>query len=499
MIRNFIATVIGLLLSSSIPSYAFRAPMHQHVMKTLPFDADATAPLLSASNAEIIPNSYIVVLKEDAELNEHLLWFNTLLTAQLTRGNEVNTLKHVYSISDGLMKGYSGIFDEKIIDEIRISPEVEFVERDQIVKAIDVEHNAPWGLARISHHWNSSSVAKEKFDYLYDHAAGANVTAYIVDTGVNIMHDDFRDMESVNKGKRNATSRAVWGATIPEGDRDVDGNGHGTHVAGTVGGLKYGAAKKVKIVAVKVLRSSGTGSLSDVIKGIEWTVKAHKNAVAEAEMQDDHDSDLENGDDKDFESRGEAGKFPFPGKPKNPKKPKKPKVPKHPKTKVRSVANMSLGGGRSRALDQAVDKAVEGGVLFSVAAGNDGKDACNYSPAASKNSITAGATASNDYLAYFSNHGSCVDVFAPGKDIQSAWIGSNKATNTISGTSMAAPHVCGVAALLLSQAKYAQMSPRELKDAIIKLSTPNVIQGLPTWTQSKNRLLYNDPPSSVVA
>lgn len=176
--------------------------------------------------------------------------------------------------------------------------------------------------------------------------------------------------------------------------------------------------------------------MSDVIKGIEWAVNHHRKATIEAAQIDEADDIKTDVADAHFGTKGNSGKFPFPGEPKkppkNPKEPKNPQHPKHPK-KVRSVANMSLGGGRSRALDQAVDRAVEGGVLFAVAAGNDGQDACNYSPAAASNAISVGATSSIDYMASFSNHGPCVHVYAPGKDIQSTWTGSSKATNTISG------------------------------------------------------------------
>ena len=125
MIRKSLTVIIGLLLASLTVSYAARLP-HHHVIETQPYRVDDTAPLLSASNAEIIPNSYIVVLKENAELDSHLVWFNTLLTAQLVRGKEVNSLKHVYSIADGLMKGYSGVFDQEMVDQIRSSPEVSY-------------------------------------------------------------------------------------------------------------------------------------------------------------------------------------------------------------------------------------------------------------------------------------------------------------------------------------------------------------------------------------
>jgi len=198
--------------------------------------------------------------------------------------------------------------------------------------------------------------------------------------------------------------------------------------------------------------------MSDVIKGIEFAVQHHNERVEEAKKLN--------------EEAGEDGE----------------------KIVVRSAGNMSLGGGRSRALDRVVDAAVRAGIQFAVAAGNDGMDACNYSPAASKNAITVGATTKEDRMAWFSNHGECVDVFAPGHYITSTWIGSNVATNTISGTSMASPHVAGLIALLLSTPEHQNKTPEEIKKVIIEMSTPNVIRGLPFWTQSANRLIYSDPP-----
>jgi len=198
--------------------------------------------------------------------------------------------------------------------------------------------------------------------------------------------------------------------------------------------------------------------MSDVIKGIEFAVQHHNERVAEAK--------------KINEGAGEDDE----------------------KIIVRSAANMSLGGGRSRALDRVVDAAVKAGIQFAVAAGNDGLDACNYSPAAAKNAITVGATTMDDRMAWFSNHGTCVDVFAPGHYITSAWIGSKVATNTISGTSMASPHVAGLIALLLSMPEHATKTPEEIKQVIIDMSTPNVIKGLPFWTENANRLIYTNPP-----
>jgi cerevisin len=373
---------------------------------------------------------------------KHTTWLlNLLQTSSSAKSDE--KINHIFDLHSEF-RGYAGKFTKETIEKIRTSDEVAYVEKDQIVHAYDVDTDAPWGLSRISHR-KKPDTEEEYGKYTYNEAAGRNVTVYIIDTGVNVNHSDFE-------------GRAVWGATIPEDDEDVDGNGHGTHVAGTVAGKKYGVAKKANIVAVKVLRSNGSGSMSDVIKGIEFAVQHHNERVAEAKKYND-----EAGDDDE-------------------------------KIIVKSAANMSLGGGRSRALDRVVDAAVKAGIQFAVAAGNDGMDACNYSPAASVNAITVGATTKEDRMAWFSNHGSCVDVFAPGHYITSTWIGSNVATNTISGTSMASPHVAGLIALLLSMPEYENKTPEEIKQVIIEMSTPDVIKGLPFWTESANRLIYSNPP-----
>ena len=224
------------------------------------------------------------------------------------------------------------------------------------------------------------------------------MNVYVIDTGIHINHSEFGD-------------RASWGKTIPLNDVDEDNNGHGTHCAGTIASGKYGVAKAAKVIAVKVLGSNGSGSMSDVISGVVYAAEdaAKKAELAAAEVK-------------------ATGKTKHKG----------------------SVANMSLGGGKSNALDQTVDGAVDAGLHFAVAAGNDNRDACNYSPAASKKAVTVGASTLGDERAYFSNFGPCVDVFAPGLNILSTWIGSDKAVNTISGTSMASPHTAGLLAYLLS-------------------------------------------------
>jgi cerevisin len=216
------------------------------------------------------------------------------------------------------------------------------------------------------------------------------VDVYVIDTGINIKHVEFQ-------------GRASWGKTIPLNDIDIDGNGHGTHCAGTIASRKYGVAKQAHVIAVKVLGTNGSGTMSDVIAGVQWAVQAARAKAVRAGA----------------EHKG-------------------------------SVANMSLGGGKSVSLDRAVDAAVDAGLHFAVAAGNDDQDACNYSPAASQNAVTVGASTLGDERAYFSNHGKCVDVFAPGLNILSTYIGSETATNTLSGTSMASPHTAGLIAYLLS-------------------------------------------------
>ncbi|KAJ3299504.1 serine protease [Borealophlyctis nickersoniae] len=403
-------------------------------------DPTKQAPLLSAENAQVLDDKYMVVLK-DANVEGHRMWLNSLMTTL-----DASTYSQPRWFNIPGMQGYSGSFPEDVISAIRATADVEFVEKDQIVHAIAhpapffndeaVQKDAPWGLGRISH--REHPVGNDTHKYLYPDNAGQGVTVYVVDTGVSIHHVDFED-------------RAAWGATIPEGDFDIDGNGHGTHVAGTIAGKKYGVAKKANIVAVKVLRSNGSGTMSDVVKGIEWVIENHKNRTEEADK----------------------------------------------KEKVKSAANMSLGGGMSRILNRAVNAAVDAGVAFAVAAGNDDQDACNYSPASAEKAVTVGATTIDDLRAWFSNWGKCVDVFAPGHQILSAWIGSNVATNTISGTSMASPHVAGILADWLSRDENEKLGPLQLKKKLIQTATLHILTGLPKKTHTKNRFVYSLPPNAT--
>jgi cerevisin len=281
--------------------------------------------------------------------------------------------------------------------------------------------------------------------YLYAADGGEGVDVYVIDTGTNTDHVDFE-------------GRAHWGKTIPSGDADEDGNGHGTHCSGTVAGKKYGVAKKANVYAVKVLRSNGSGTMSDVVKGVEYAAESHIKKVKDA---------------KDGKKKGFKG----------------------------STANMSLGGGKSPALDAAVNGAVSAGIHFAVAAGNDNADSCNYSPAAAEQAVTVGASTLADERAYFSNYGKCNDIFAPGLNILSTWIGSKYATNTISGTSMASPHIAGLLAYYLSlqpssDSAYAvaEITPKKLKENIISIATEGALSGVPSST--KNILAWNGGGSS---
>jgi len=267
------------------------------------------APLFSPGDSgEIINDQYIVVFKKDLanhKAQEHHSCMTSFIQEEEAslrkRGlfdNLISRIKHTYDFN--YFKGYAGRFSQDMLEKIRASDEVAYVEHDQMVYASEIQRNAEWGLSRISHRDPLTFGTFNK--YQYDVRGGNGVNVYIIDTGIFTKHIDFE-------------GRAVWGATIPDGDEDVDGNGHGTHVAGTVAGKRYGVSKKAKVIAVKVLRSNGSGTMSDVIKGVEWAINAHKGDVAEAQKQ---------------------------GKPHK-----------------GSVANMSLGGGKSRTLDAVVDAAVD--------------------------------------------------------------------------------------------------------------------------------------------
>ncbi|MFJ3834107.1 S8 family peptidase [Streptomyces sp. NPDC090054] len=274
---------------------------------------------------------------------------------------------------------------------------------------------APWPLDRIDQR-------ELPLDGSYTYAGKARgVTVYVVDTGINTAHQEF--------GGR---ARAGYNAVFMEGAADC--NGHGTHVAATVGGATYGVAKEVSLVGVKVADCRGDGKLSAILRGLDWLVKDAARNTA----------------------RGPA------------------------------VANMSMGGSRSRAMDAAVVRAVASGITFTVAAGNDGRDACVGSPAGVAQALTVGATDAADRRPAFSNHGRCVDLSAPGVAVTSAWKGSATALARSSGTSMAAPHAAGAAALILAGGT--ARTPEQVGRALLRGAVPDRITNLPAGTA--NLLLH---------
>lgn len=352
-----------------------------------------------------IANQYIVVLKDDvSDVESEAL--------RLTRdfGGDRNE-GHTYNRA---LKGFSVRMPEQQALRLADDPRVAFVEEDGVVGLVATQTNATWGLDRIDQRDLPLNTT-----YVFN-ATGSGVRAYIIDTGIRATHAQFG-------------GRVIAGFTaINDGLGTNDGNGHGTHVAGTVGGSTFGVAKNVTLVAVRVLDSSGNGTNSGVIAGVDFVTSNHQA-----------------------------------GQP--------------------AVANMSLGGGASSALDTAVNNAINDGVTFAVAAGNETQNACNVSPARTANAITVGSTTTSDARSSFSNFGTCVDIFAPGSSITSAWRTSDTATNTISGTSMATPHVAGVAALFLETNPSA--SPATVGAAIINSSTPNKVTN--AGTGSPNRLLFS--------
>jgi subtilisin family serine protease len=347
----------------------------------------------------VIPGAYIVVFKAavtDAPgLARHLV------------GAAGGTLRHSYGSA---LKGFAADLPARALDALQHNPNVAYVEADQVVQADDI-NPASWGLDRVD---QRKLPLSRSYNYS---ATGAGVNVYIIDTGIWSSHAEFG-------------GRVVGGYSAIKGRSNTeDCNGHGTHVAGTVGGVSYGVAKGVSLYAVRVLDCAGSGTWSDVIAGIDW-VAANRTLPA--------------------------------------------------------VANMSLGGGRMQSVNDAVEASIASGVTFAVSAGNSARDACNYSPASAPSALTVGATTATDARATYSNIGPCVDLFAPGSGITSAWIGSDTASNTISGTSMASPHATGAAALYLET--HSAAPPTEVAQAVLASATVGVLTG--AGTGSPNLLLF---------
>ncbi|MGH2698343.1 MAG: S8 family peptidase [Actinomycetota bacterium] len=361
------------------------------------------APLIGLNRASAIDDRYIVVFDKEAPAS-------AVSTARVNvRAMGARVLQRYNHALDG----FAAKLSERSLEALRSNPHVAYIEADSRVMASDTQSPVIWGLDRIDQRNLPLSNS-----YTYN-ATGTGVTAYIIDTGIRFSHSQFG-------------GRAISGYDAVDGGSADDCNGHGTHVAGTVGSTTYGVAKNVRLVAVRVLNCQGSGTNSGVIAGVDWVTGNHAA-----------------------------------GQP--------------------AVANMSLGGGANSALDNAVNNSISDGVSYAVAAGNDNRNACNYSPARVGAALTVGSSTSSDTRSSFSNYGSCLDLFAPGSSITSTWHTSNTATNTISGTSMATPHVAGVAALYLQGSPTA--SPSTVRNAIVNSAIPGALSGV--GSGSPNLLLFS--------
>ncbi|KAK8246166.1 peptidase S8/S53 domain-containing protein [Phyllosticta capitalensis] len=334
-------------------------------------------------------------------------------------------IHHVYDV--GSFQGFAATLSLSALSDLQDNDAISSIEPDTIVSTalFAVQNPSAWNLARISHHNRSSNGAQK---YIYDSSGGACTCAYIIDTGIYTAHSEFGE-------------RAYAIANFSPENNTNDNNGHGTHVAGTIGAATYGVAKNVTLLGVKVLGASGTGAASDVVAGIAFAAN----------------------DFAAFNRSSQCGKG--------------------------GVANLSISGPLTPALNDAVRAAVEKGLFMAVAAGNNGQNASNYSAGSVAQACTVGATDADDSRTAFSNWGASVDVWAPGVSILSTWNTGPTATNTLDGTSMAAPHVAGLAAYLT--ALEGERSPADLCNRIQQIATKGLVTNIDN-TGSANYLAYND-------
>lgn len=376
--------------------------------------SSSTSSSHSSSRKERVSLSekYIVTLRSGADWNKHKTFVSGVHKRSLMKrqDNPYEGVTREYQMSE-FYHGYSGHFDIDALAEIKANHDVEYIEPQQYYKSavIREQPNVPsYGLAAISNK-NSSGTS-----YFYDDSAGEGATIYVVDTGINLEHEDFE-------------GRATWGHTVFEGSSQTDMEGHGTHVAGTAAGVTFGVAKAAKLVAVKLSEDNVEGwSTSATLAGINWAVN-------------------------DILDRGVKN----------------------------AVINLSIGGPFSPALNSMVNAAVRAGISVVVAAGNEAVDAETTSPASARAAITVGAVDENLQMANYSNFGAEVDIFAPGSNIVSALNTDNTGSQSLDGTSMAAPHVAGLLAYLRV---LEDLDAEAAGDRLLQLAKRRQISGLPAGT-----------------
>ena len=406
---RFITGYVALESARKMPS-SVRVGFTKGVALVFAISVSLLGQNLSAQAANSPSDDYIVTFKNSA---------NTVVEAR-DYENSKGLVRNTFSYS-GKFKGMTVRANSTELSRLKNDPNVLAIEKDSIVTAQATQPNPTWGLDRID---QVDLPLNNSYGYT---ATGAGVKVFVVDTGVLATHAEL-------------AGRVDAGFTvISDGRGTSDGNGHGTHVSGTIAGTTYGVAKSARIVPVRVLDSTGAGSTSGVIAGLNWVSTQISQGV------------------------------------------------------TRAVVNMSLGGGVSAAMNLAVANLVSQGVTVVVAAGNSTADACNSSPSGEPSAITVAATDQNDAFASYSNFGRCVDIMAPGTNITSAWNTSNTALNTISGTSMATPHVVGAAALLLESS---YKTPAQIDSALKAASIPGTITAVPTATP--NKFLYEGPANPVI-